>query len=66
MASVVAPSPPPRIVYPDADGKPMAENTIQYRWIVTIVGGLDHLFAENRDVFVAGDLFWYRSRNCAT
>src|SRR5947209_8564135 len=51
--------PPPRVVYPETDGKPMAENTLQYQWIVTIVGGLDHLFAEDPNVFVAGDLFWY-------
>jgi Uma2 family endonuclease len=37
----------------------MAENTLQYQWIVTITGGLEHLFADDRNVFVAGDLFWY-------
>ena len=31
----------PEIVYPDSDGKPMAENTLQFRWIVTIKEGLD-------------------------
>ncbi len=29
------------IVYPDSDGKPMADNTLQFRWIVTIKEGLD-------------------------
>jgi hypothetical protein len=24
------------IIYPDSDGKPMADNTKQFRWIVTI------------------------------
>lgn len=47
------------ICYPESDGKPMAENTRQHRWIVTIVGGLRGLFAERPDVFIAGDLFWY-------
>jgi Uma2 family endonuclease len=47
------------IVYPETDGQPMAENTKQFRWIVTIQGGIDALFAENSQVFVAGDLFWY-------
>jgi Uma2 family endonuclease len=47
------------IVYPDSDGKPMAENTLQYEWIVKVTGGLDALFADDPDVFVAGDLFWY-------
>ena len=37
----------------------MAENTLQFEWIVTIKGGLDHLFADDPNVFVAGDLFWY-------
>jgi Uma2 family endonuclease len=37
----------------------MAENTLQYQWIVTIVGGLRHLFDNDPNVFVAGDLFWY-------
>jgi Uma2 family endonuclease len=37
----------------------MAENTLQYQWIVTITGGLDDLFAGDPAVFVAGDLFWY-------
>ncbi len=47
------------IVYPDTDGEPMAENTLQYRYIVTIQGELDALFADDPNVFVAADLFWY-------
>ncbi len=47
------------VVYPDSDGQPMAENTKQFRWIVTIQGGLDALFASDPNVFVAGDLLWY-------
>ena len=47
------------IVYPDTDGEPMAENTVQYRWITTIVGGIEVLFKDDPAVFVAGDLFWY-------
>ena len=49
----------PPIFYPDSDGLPMAENTLQFRWIVTLVGGLQHVFAKDPQVFVAGDLFWY-------
>jgi Uma2 family endonuclease len=37
----------------------MSDNTLQFRWIVTLQGGIDALFAENPDVFVAGDLLWY-------
>jgi len=50
---------PTQIVYPDSDGKPMADNTRQFRWITTIKANLDWLFANNADVFVAGDLLWY-------
>jgi Uma2 family endonuclease len=44
---------------PDSDGKPMAENTEQYRWIVLIKENLEILFADHPNVFVAGDLLWY-------
>jgi len=47
------------VIYPDSDGQPMAENTRQFEWIVTLVGGLQTLFADDPNVFVAGDLFWY-------
>lgn len=47
------------IDYPTSDGKPMADNTKQFRWIVTIQGGLDALFADDPNIFVAGDLLWY-------
>ena len=47
------------MVYPDSDGQPMADNTRQFRYIVTIQGGLAALFADRPDVFVAGDLLWY-------
>ncbi len=49
----------PDIVYPESDGKPMADNTEQFRWIVKIKENLEVLFKSNPDVFVAGDLFWY-------
>jgi Uma2 family endonuclease len=47
------------IVYPDSDGKPLSDNTLQFRWIMTIQGGLDTLFRDDPNVFVAGDLLWY-------
>jgi Uma2 family endonuclease len=59
MSVSTPPSQRPAIVYPDSDGKPMAENTLQFRWIVTIKEGLDWVFQHRPDVFVAGDLFWY-------
>jgi Uma2 family endonuclease len=50
---------PPAIDYPDSDGQPMADNTEQFKWIVTIEGGLEATFRDRPDVFVAGDLLWY-------
>ncbi|MEM8543973.1 MAG: Uma2 family endonuclease [Cyanobacteria bacterium P01_H01_bin.119] len=47
------------IIYPDSDGQPMADNTKQFRWVVTIKENLEILFADRADVFVAGDLLWY-------
>jgi Uma2 family endonuclease len=47
------------LVYPDSDGQPMADNTLQFQWIVTIKEGLDRVFHDRPDVFVAGDLLWY-------
>ncbi|MBL1209489.1 MAG: Uma2 family endonuclease [Geminocystis sp. GBBB08] len=49
----------PQIDYPDSDGQPMADNTKQFRWIVFLKENLECLFAQNPEVFVAGDLFWY-------
>jgi Uma2 family endonuclease len=50
---------PSQILYPDSDGQPMADNTLQFRWIVTIKENLELLFANDANVFVAGDLLWY-------
>ncbi|AUB84293.1 Uma2 family endonuclease [Candidatus Thiodictyon syntrophicum] len=49
--------------YPESDGKPMAESTEQYEWLVKIKENLECLFAEDPAVFVAGDLFWYPVRD---
>jgi Uma2 family endonuclease len=59
MSTKTAPRGRPEIEYPETDGQPMAENTLQFQWIVTIEGGIDALFKDNPTVFVAGDLFWY-------
>ncbi|MFE1745242.1 Uma2 family endonuclease [Coleofasciculus sp. H7-2] len=49
----------PEVIYPDSDGKPMSDNTKQFRWIVVIQQNLEWLFAKEPNVFVAGDLLWY-------
>jgi Uma2 family endonuclease len=48
-----------KTVYPDSDGNPMSDNTVQFGWIVLLKENLECLFANNPDVFVAGDLLWY-------
>ena len=45
--------------YPESDGRPMADNTKQARWIVVLFGNLSALFRAVADVFVAADLLWY-------
>jgi Uma2 family endonuclease len=53
-------SPTPKdIIYPDSDGQPMADNTQQFELIVWIKENLELLFANEPNVFVAGDLLWY-------
>jgi Uma2 family endonuclease len=47
------------IIYPDSDGQLMADNTKQFELIVLIKKNLDLLFANDPNVFVAGDLLWY-------
>ena len=59
MSTPVTKPSPAEIEYPDCDGKPMSDNTLQYRWIVTLQGNFDALYRDRDDVFVAGDLLWY-------
>lgn len=47
------------IIYPDSDGEPIADNTKQFELIVWIKENLELLFANDPNVFVAGDLLWY-------
>jgi Uma2 family endonuclease len=59
MLASAAPASSPAIVYPESDGQPMAENTLQLRWMVTLIGNLRALSRDHDDVFVGGDQFWY-------
>jgi Uma2 family endonuclease len=58
MVPPIATSTPP-IVYPESDGKPLAENDVQFRWIYFLYGNLAGLFHDRDDVFVSGDQLWY-------
>jgi Uma2 family endonuclease len=46
-------------MYPDSDGKPMSDDTLQFKWIVVIKEGLEVAFRNDPNVFIAGDLLWY-------
>jgi Uma2 family endonuclease len=51
-----SPSPP---LYPDSDGKAMADNSRQLHWIVLLYCNLCWLFRGRQDVAVHGNLLWY-------
>ena len=50
-------------LYPWSDGKPMAENTVQHRWIVALHGTLDDLLRDDPHVFVGSDNLIYPVEN---
>ncbi len=54
-----ATAPPIEVDYPDSDGEPMADNTLQYEWIATVMWNLDAQFRDRPDVFVASDHLIY-------
>ena len=47
------------IIYADDNGEPVSDNTEQFRLIVWIKENSELLFANDPNVFVAGDLLWY-------
>ena len=50
---------PKKVFYPESDGQPMGENTLQVKWIIELYNGFQALFRDRPDVFIAADLFWY-------
>ncbi|MFN6563502.1 MAG: Uma2 family endonuclease [Nostoc sp. ChiSLP01] len=63
MVTQLPSSTPKGIIYPDSDGQLMADNTKQFELIVWIKNNLELLFANDANVFVAGDLLWYPVEN---
>ncbi len=59
MTSAIKQSAKPAIEYPDDDGEPMSDNSLQFGWIVLIVENLQAVFLDDPNVFVAGNLLWY-------
>ena len=55
--------------YPSSDGKPMAENTAQWKALLTLGAVLDCRYGNDPDVLVAGDVLIYpqrgKRRRCA-
>ena len=50
---------PEKLIYPESDGQPMGENTLQFQWIMTLFHGFENLYFHDQNIFVASDLFWY-------
>jgi Uma2 family endonuclease len=48
-----------RIVYPESDGKPMAETEIQLQLTINLLEALKAFFARRFDVYVGGNMFLY-------
>lgn len=59
MTQQIYPKQSSTLIYPESDGKPMADNTKQFRWIVVIKENLELLFSHDPNVFIAADLLWY-------
>ena len=49
----------PTIVYPESDGKPMAETDIHRDLMIDFIQMLKHHFENANDVYVSGNLFMY-------
>ena len=47
------------VLYPDSDGRRMADNDEQFLWLTTIKDNLDDLYRDRPDVYVAGDHLIY-------
>ena len=48
-----------RAMYPERDGKPMSDNSEQFRWINTLFANLEILYGSDPNVFVAANNLWY-------
>ncbi len=46
-------------MYPDSDGKPLADNDVQWEWIVLIKQNLLRLFDKQEDVAISADMLIY-------
>jgi Uma2 family endonuclease len=51
--------PPKEITYPESDGNPIAENTLQFEWTALLHHGFSAMYADDPQVWVASDVLWY-------
>jgi len=59
MSAIAPPTLGPTVHYPDDDGLPMSDNTLQYQWIVTLQANAEAQYRGAPDVFVAGNHLIY-------
>src|ERR671932_1014426 len=59
MAAVTPPHTTPQIVYPERDGKPMAETDTHRQVMMDTITTLADFFRDRPDVYVAGNLLLY-------
>ena len=50
---------PEDLLYPDSDGKPIADSTLQFEWIVKLYENLSAQYYDDPNVLVVADLLWY-------
>ena len=58
MSAITSPTPTANR-FPDSDGQPMADNTVQFEWIGLLMWNADAYFRDDPNVFVAGDHLIY-------
>jgi Uma2 family endonuclease len=59
MAAVTPPHTTPQIVYPERDGKPMAETDMHRQVMIDTITTLADFFRDRPDIYVAGNLLLY-------
>ncbi len=59
MTVLATPAAPRPVEYPEDDGKPMSDNSKQFRWILVLHGNLAALLQDQPNVLVAGNMLWY-------
>jgi Uma2 family endonuclease len=59
MSAITVPDPIRQVQYPDCDGQPMSDNTVQFTWISILKWSAESYFRDDPNVFVAGDHLIY-------